>query len=125
MNGHEGPCPPEQRDRLEARRELLVRIAAVLAQVGGLMIVWGLLYRWPLFSMPLSDPIVTVLGLAIFLSATAVFARSKGRSAGWAFLGLGCFFGWLLIAYLPRICRWCGRSCRDRSRVCPDCSAPL
>lgn len=126
MEAGEGPCPPDRRARLEANRDCLGQLSGLLGVLGALPLGLVLLGRFLSYGPVASaDQGLTLFGLTFFLLATAAYARAKGRSSVWAVLGLGCFFGWLVLAYLPRLCGWCRRPSRVRLAACPDCGGPV
>jgi hypothetical protein len=74
------------------------------------------------------DPTSALLvfgGLSLYVAGLVAYARHKGRHPAWGALGLGCVFGLVVLRFLPRRCRGCGRLSPAARFECPACRAPL
>lgn len=118
-------CPPADYDRI------LAWLRARYYGGWGLGLIGGLVWLGALVLVdvpPVRDPAVFAYagaGLVLHTAGVALYARSKGLSWGWAAMSLGCFFGWLVLAWLPKRCRYCGTSPAGRGLDCRCCGGPI
>lgn len=103
-----------------------------LALPGLCLIAGGLIESGSARAMSPVDPwrvrlaaLALFLGLAMYCAGLGAYARHKGWSSAWGWLGLSCLLGLGVLRALPKRCRHCGRSCRSGSFDCPGCGAPI
>jgi hypothetical protein len=121
----DGPCPPEEISRFEEERRISRWHALALSAMAGVMVLLvaslAVAGRRPPGGDLLRYPGLAT-GMLLFASGMVNFARSRGRHGAWGLLGLGFLLGWVVIRFLPPLCRWCGRQSEGRSACCDDCS---
>jgi hypothetical protein len=126
MERGEGPWPPEEFQRLDRSRQFWGQMGWTLALAAAafvtLMPVWLLLLPG---SFAHTWEAVLLFGAVLSCGIVGSWARSRGRSAVWGLLGLSCFPGLLVVAFLPRRCGWCGRTGARKTTSCASCGGPL
>ncbi|WP_437520332.1 hypothetical protein WME79_26460 [Sorangium sp. So ce726] len=68
---------------------------------------------------------ITLLGVALFITALVYYAKMRGRSGAWGIVGLGTCIGLALLYFLPKHCLNCAAKHSYRSKDCNRCGAPL
>jgi hypothetical protein len=123
MERGEGPCPPDEfRERI-GRRAAWGTLGWILGIPGILAALWGLLEGFALSQTAGRAAILT--GQLLFTAALCCYALYKGRGPAWGLLALGCIPGWMVLAFLPSRCGWCGRAERTRRLHCAACGGPV
>jgi hypothetical protein len=74
---------------------------------------------------PMWAVIYTLASLGFHVTGLAAYARHKGLPAVWGLLGLSGPVGPLILRFLPKRCRNCGRACPGGPEDCPGCGAPI
>ncbi|WP_437979578.1 hypothetical protein [Sorangium sp. So ce117] len=68
---------------------------------------------------------ITLLGVALFVTALVYYAKMRGRSGAWGIVGLGTCIGLALLYFLPKHCLNCEAKHSYRTKGCDRCGAPL
>lgn len=130
----EGRCSPAEAAaiRREIDRDLRLGVAGITLGLG-LLAVPAVAFplvvgagtpgalRWAVVAMQSAQ----LASLVCLAGGIGLCARSRGRSLGWALLGLlGCL-GLPVVLLLAKFCRRCGAQGGLTGSVCAGCDAPL
>ncbi|WP_437292638.1 hypothetical protein [Sorangium sp. So ce426] len=68
---------------------------------------------------------ISLLGVALFITALVYYAKMRGRSGAWGIVGVVTCVGLALLYFLPKHCLNCAAKHSYRTKGCDRCGAPL